>query len=873
MKEFTQLCQKVIHKAQNTQESLNHFEVTSLHTLYAILETAKTFITPIFMDVGLHDITKIKNEIESQFAKMPKNTEGNYSEATLSIDLRNVLKGAETEAHTWGDQYITVEHLLLSIINQSTQFELRQVLSKFNLEYPLLKKTIQKNRQKNAQTPRQAHDAQAEEKMDVLNKYTLDLIEQAKQGKLDPVIGRDEEIRRMIQILSRKTKNNPVLIGEPGVGKTALVEGLAFRVLNKDVPESLKNARVLSLDLAALLAGAKFRGEFEERLKNVLEEISLSKQKILLFIDELHTIVGAGKAEGAMDAGNMLKPKLARGELHCIGATTLGEYQKYIEKDPALERRFQPIKVDEPTVEETISILRGIKERFDAHHGVRIQDAALVKAAKLANRYIQDRFLPDKAIDLIDEAAAQVKTQLDTLPEALDQLQRKRLQLEIEEKALKKERDTKSQERRQEIKQQLEALTQELSREDKAWKTRVAAYRQLREIAQEIEKVKTQIENAERNYDLNLAAKLKYQDLVHLEKKLEATRNELENSHPQDILNEEVTEKDISEVISRWTGIPLNKLQENEKSKVLHLKSALQKVVIGQTQAIEYISDSIIRAHSGIKNAERPIGTFLFLGPTGVGKTELAKNLALQLFDSKEQLIKLDMSEYMEKHSVAKLIGAPPGYIGHDEGGQLTEIVRRKPYSVILFDEIEKAHPDVFNLFLQIFDEGRLTDSKGRTVDFKNTLLILTSNIGAMKFLESPNWKPTDSELITLLSPYFKPEFINRLDAIIPFHALSIPHLKQIVKLRFQDLKNRLFELGIEAELSEKAVDWIIEKSYQPELGARPINRFLETKLETSLGKLILQSAIGEGSQICISSQEDEFIIEEKKQESAQKVA
>ena len=772
----------------------------------------------------------------------------------ISNALNKVLISAEDEAKRMGDEYVSVEHLFLALI-QNPNRAIKELFREFGItkeRFLQALSTVRGNQRVTSDNPEAIYDT--------LEKYGEDLVDKAKAQKLDPVIGRDSEIRNLIRILSRKTKNNPVLIGEPGVGKPAVVEGLAQRIVRGDVPEGLKEKRIFALDMGALVAGAKYRGEFEERLKAVLEEVKKSEGRIILFIDELHLIVGAGKADGAMDAGNMLKPMLARGELHCIGATTLDEYRQYIEKDAALERRFQPVMVDEPTVEDTISILRGLKDRYEVFHGVKITDSALVSAAALSHRYISDRFLPDKAIDLVDEACALIKTELDSMPAELDELSRKIMQLEIEEAALKKETDKLSQDRLLNLQKELADMQDDFNNKKAQWDNEKNSVEKLQKLREQIEALNNEIQMAQRNYDLNKAAELQYGKLPALQKELEI---EEENTKKQDLslVHEVVTEEEISRIVSRWTGIPVAKLTESERNKTLHLDEELHKRVIGQEEGVTKVSEAIIRSKAGIKDPSKPIGSFLFLGPTGVGKTELAKALAESLFDDEQNMVRIDMSEYMEKYSVSRLIGAPPGYVGYEEGGQLTEAVRRKPYSVILFDEIEKAHPDVFNVLLQVLDDGRITDSQGRTVDFKNTILIMTSNIGSSYLLEGIDEKgdinEQSAELVRRdLKNHFRPEFLNRLDEIIMFKPLTKENIGDIVTLMMRDLNRRLDDKEISVELTEAAKDFIIEEAYDPIYGARPLRRFLQKTVETLSAKLILSGQIGIGDTIMMDLEE-----------------
>jgi ATP-dependent Clp protease ATP-binding subunit ClpB len=843
--------QEALGEAQATALRLGHQQVDVEHLLTALLEQENGLAPNLLLKMGIEPQTVLAR-FRQELGKLPKvvvHGENGSDQVYITGRLNRFFTVAEDEAKKLNDEYISVEHLLLAM------FEDRGAAARIGRDLGLTReklllaiKEVRGNQRVTSNDPESSYEA--------LEKYGRDITKIASQGKLDPVIGRDEEIRRVIQVLSRRTKNNPVLIGEPGVGKTAIVEGLAQRIIRNDVPDGLKNKRVVALDMGALIAGAKYRGEFEERLKAVLKEVQQSEGQIIMFIDELHTVVGAGRAEGAMDAGNLLKPMLARGELHCIGATTLDEYHKHIEKDAALERRFQTVLVDQPTVEDTISILRGLRERYEVHHGVRIKDSALVAAAVLSNRYISDRFLPDKAIDLVDEAAAKLRTEIDSMPAELDELLRRVMQLEIEREALKKETDTASRERLERLEQELANLRTEADTLKATWQREKESVQRLRRIREEIESAKAAMEQAELQYDLNRAAELRYGKLTALEKQLQEAQAALELAPQARLLKEEVGDEDIAAVVSRWTGIPVAKLMEGEVQKLLHLEDELHRRVVGQNEAVQAVAEAVIRARSGLNDPNRPLGSFIFLGPTGVGKTELARALAQFLFDDPNTMIRIDMSEYQEKHTVARLIGAPPGYVGYEEGGQLTEAIRRRPYAVVLLDEIEKAHHDVFNLLLQLLDDGRLTDGQGRTVDFKNTIVIMTSNIGSGRILDfggaanSEGYERMKAAVLEELRQEFRPEFLNRVDEVIVFHSLSEEHLKQIIEIHLQLLRQRLEERHLGLELTEAAKAHLIQVGYNPTYGARPIKRAIQKEVETPLGRLILQGRALEGQTV-----------------------
>ncbi|MGD6872274.1 ATP-dependent chaperone ClpB [Sutcliffiella horikoshii] len=860
--QMTTKLQEAIVMAKSMAEKMNHQQIEHEHLLLALLQQYEGLTERVLQKLKI-DTQAFQLDLKT-LLKSKTEVSGATSDAYISNQLNQTFKKADEWKSEWEDDYLSIEHILLALFHQkSTTYQLKKLSDTYSLNEARLKQAIQEirgNQRVTSKEPESTYEA--------LRKYGRDLIEEVKSGKLDPVIGRDQEIRRVIRILSRKTKNNPVLIGEPGVGKTAIVEGLAQRIVRKDVPDGLKDKTIFSLDLSSLVAGAKYRGEFEERLKAVLHEIKKSDGQILLFIDELHTIVGAGKTEGSMDAGNMLKPMLARGELHCIGATTLNEHRQYIEKDPALERRFQQVLVQEPTVEDTISILRGLKERFEIHHGVNIHDRAIVSAAVLSNRYISERFLPDKAIDLVDEACAMIRTEIDSMPSELDEVTRRVMQLEIEEAALKQEKDQASMERLTQLQQELANLKESASAMKAQWQLEKDDIQLVRVKREELEKSKRDLETAENNYDLNKAAELRHGKIPSLEKELlQLEEKAKQKKESNQLLREEVTEEEIAGIVAKWTGIPVTRLVEGEREKLLKLEEILHERVVGQEEAVQLVSEAVIRARAGIKDPNRPIGSFIFLGPTGVGKTELARALAQSLFDSEEQIIRIDMSEYMEKHAVSRLIGAPPGYVGYEEGGQLTEAVRRKPYSVVLLDEVEKAHPEVFNILLQMLDDGRITDSQGKTVDFKNTVIIMTSNIGSHILLEHAGevlTEDTKEKVIQQLRSHFRPELLNRIDDTVIFSPLSKNEIGLIVEKLIKDLQKRLEDKHLTLALSEEAKRFIADSAYDPVFGARPLKRFIQKHIETLIAKEIIKGSIQDFQEIFIEVEEGKLVINDK---------
>ena len=860
LQKFTQKSLEAIQNAQSMAVEYGNPQMDQQHLLVTLLTQDEGLIPQLMQKVNVN-VNGLLQAAENEVKKLPRATGG---QTYVSSDLEKTLTAAEKLAENMTDEYVSVEHIFMAMVN-SPNAALKDIFRQYNITkegFMKILATVRGNARVTSDSPEATYDA--------LKKYGTDLVEKARSKKLDPVIGRDDEIRNVIRILSRKTKNNPVLIGEPGVGKTAIAEGLAQRIVKEDVPNSLKDKTIFSLDMGALIAGAKFRGEFEERLKAVLNEVKKSEGKIILFIDELHTIVGAGKSDGAMDAGNLLKPMLARGELHCIGATTLNEYKQYIEKDPALERRFQPVMVNEPTVEDTIAILRGLKERYEVYHGVKIQDQAMIAAATLSNRYISDRFLPDKAIDLVDEACAMIRTEMDSMPTELDIIQRKIIQHEIEEAALKKEDDKLSKEHLEEIQKELAEMRDQFATLKAKWENEKDAIGVVQKLREQIEDVNAEIEAAERKYDLNKAAELKYGKLPQLQKELEEKEREAEeNGNKNTLLRDKVTEEEIARIIERWTGIPVAKLMEGEREKLLHLEDILHERVVGQDEAVQKVAEAILRSRAGIQSPNRPIGSFMFLGPTGVGKTELAKTLAECLFDDEKNMVRIDMTEYMEKFSVSRLIGAPPGYVGYEEGGQLTEAVRRKPYSVILFDEVEKAHPDVFNILLQVLDDGRITDSQGRTVDFKNTVIILTSNLGSNYLLEGidANGEITQearNQVEELLHHSFRPEFLNRLDEIVFYKPLTKDNITHIIDLIMKDLNKRLADKQLKCELTERAEDYIVETGYDPAFGARPLKRLVQRDIETLLARKIIAGDIDQGTTLVVDVENGEYSVTAK---------